>query len=56
MDPKHRDRLAFVKIVSGTFERNIRIFMFGKIKKLNFRHPTLFAEKKKLLMFLSQVI
>ncbi len=22
MDPKHRDRLAFVKIVSGTFERN----------------------------------
>src|SRR5690606_24203569 len=22
MDPKHRDRLAFVKVVSGTFERN----------------------------------
>ncbi len=22
MDPKHRDRLAFVKIVSGTFRRN----------------------------------
>src|SRR5690606_2925891 len=22
MDPKHRDRLAFVKIVSGTFKRN----------------------------------
>ncbi len=22
MDPKHRDRLAFIKIVSGTFERN----------------------------------
>jgi peptide subunit release factor RF-3 len=21
MDPKHRDRLAFIKIVSGTFER-----------------------------------
>ena len=23
MDPKHRDRLAFVKIVSGTFTRNV---------------------------------
>ena len=22
MDPNHRDRLAFIKIVSGTFERN----------------------------------
>ncbi len=23
MDPKHRDRLAFIKIVSGTFARNV---------------------------------
>ncbi len=22
LDPKHRDRLAFIKIVSGTFKRN----------------------------------
>ena len=25
MDPKHRDRLAFVKIVSGTFRRNVNL-------------------------------
>lgn len=32
MDPKHRDRLAFIKIVSGTFERNNPICMSVIIK------------------------
>ena len=31
MDPKHRDRLAFVKIVSGTFKRNERFSNAGML-------------------------
>jgi peptide chain release factor 3 len=34
MDPKHRDRLAFIKIVSGTFERNKPYYHVPK-KNLN---------------------
>ena len=26
MDPKHRDRIAFVRIVSGKFERDMTVF------------------------------
>jgi peptide chain release factor 3 len=49
MDPKHRDRLAFVKIVSGTFERNTPYLHVRLQKKLKFSSPNaFFAEKKKL--------
>mgnify|MGYP000206302280 CR=1 FL=1 len=37
--PKHRDRLAFVKIVSGTFERNTAYLHVRKGKKLKFSSP-----------------
>ena len=48
MDPKHRDRLAFVKIVSGTFERNTPYLHVRQGKKLKFSSPNaFFAEKKK---------
>src|SRR5690606_10291913 len=36
MDPKHRDRLAFVKVVSGTFERNTPYLHVRHGKKLKF--------------------
>ncbi|NNE77403.1 MAG: peptide chain release factor 3, partial [Pricia sp.] len=39
MDPKHRDRLAFVKIVSGTFERNKPYLHVRNDKKLKFSSP-----------------
>jgi peptide chain release factor 3 len=35
MDPKHRDRLAFVKIVSGTFRRNENYLLVREGKKMN---------------------
>ena len=50
MDPKHRDRLAFVKIVSGTFERNTPYLHVRLQKKLKFSSPNaFFAEKKEIV-------
>ena len=50
MDPKHRDRLAFVKIVSGKFERNTPYLHVRQNKKLKFSSPnTFFAEKKEIV-------
>ena len=50
MDPKHRDRLAFVKIVSGTFERNTPYLHTRLGKKLKFSSPNaFFAEKKEIV-------
>ncbi|WBU89918.1 peptide chain release factor 3 [Cellulophaga omnivescoria] len=50
MDPKHRDRLAFIKIVSGTFERNKPYLHVRNKKKLKFSSPNaFFAEKKEIV-------
>ena len=50
MDPKHRDRLAFVKIVSGTFERNKPYLHVRQGKSLKFSSPNaFFAEKKEIV-------
>lgn len=50
MDPKHRDRLAFVKVVSGTFERNKPYLHVRLGKSLKFSSPNaFFAEKKEIV-------
>lgn len=50
MDPKHRDRLAFIKIVSGTFERNKSYLHTRLDKNLKFSSPNaFFAEKKEVV-------
>jgi peptide chain release factor 3 len=50
MDPKHRDRLAFIKIVSGTFKRNTPYLHVRLDKKLKFSSPNaFFAEKKEII-------
>ncbi len=50
MDPKHRDRLAFVKIVSGVFERNKSYLHVRNNKKMKFSSPNaFFAEKKEIV-------
>lgn len=52
MDPKHRDRLAFVKVVSGTFERNKPYLHVRQGKKFKFSSPNaFFAEKKQIVDF-----
>ena len=50
MDPKHRDRLAFVKIVSGVFKRNTNYVHVRNKKKMKFSSPNaFFAEKKQIV-------
>ena len=50
MDPKHRDRLAFIKIVSGIFERNTPYLHVRNNKKVKFSSPNaFFAEKKQVV-------
>ncbi len=50
LDPKHRDRIAFVKIVSGIFKRN-QAYYHTKLKKnYKFSSPnTFFAQKKQVV-------
>ncbi len=50
MDPNHRNRLAFLKICSGTFERNKNYLHVRSGKQLKFSSPTAFmAEKKSII-------
>ena len=50
MDPNHRNRLAFVKIVSGKFKRNTPYLHVRHNKKLKFSSPNaFFAEKKEIV-------
>ena len=50
MDPKHRDRLAFVKIVSGTFLRNTPYLHVRNSKKFKFSSPNaFFADRKEVV-------
>lgn len=47
MDPKHRDRIAFVRICSGLFKRNTNYLHVRKNKKIKFSNPTAFMAEKK---------
>jgi peptide chain release factor 3 len=50
MDPKHRDRLAFIKIVSGEFKRNTPYLHVRLSKNLKFSSPNaFFADKKEIV-------
>ena len=50
MDPNHRDRLAFIKVVSGTFKRNTPYLHVRHKKKIKFSSPNaFFAEKKEVV-------
>ncbi len=50
MDPNHRDRIAFLRIVSGKFERNTNYYHVRHDKQFKFSSPTAFmAEKKSII-------
>jgi len=50
MDPNHRNRLAFVKICSGKFQRNTNYYHVRLGKQMKFSSPTAFmAEKKSII-------
>jgi peptide chain release factor 3 len=50
MDPKHRDRLAFVKVVSGVFQRNTNYLHVRHNKLFKFSSPTAFMASKKSII------
>ena len=50
MDPKHRDRIAFLRICSGLFQRNTNYLHIRNNKKMKFSNPTAFmAERKEVV-------
>lgn len=50
LDPKHRDRIAFCRIVSGVFKRNT-FYQHTRIdKKLKFANPTSFLASDKSIV------
>lgn len=50
MDPNHRDRIAFMKICSGTFERNKNYLHVRSGKQMKFSSPTAFMAEKKSIV------
>jgi peptide chain release factor 3 len=50
LDPNHRDRVAFLKICSGRFERNKFYWHTRLEKKLRFSNPTSFMANEKTLI------
>ena len=47
MNPAHRDRLAFLRICSGTFERGMRVRLSRTGKEMNFSASTMLMAKER---------
>ena len=50
LDPNHRDRIAFMRICSGKFERNKFYFNTRSEKKIRFSSPTSFMANNKSIV------
>ncbi len=50
MDPKHRDRIAFLRICSGIFERGKKCLNVRTGKSLKFSTPTAFMAQEKSII------
>ena len=50
MDPKHRDRIAFLRVCSGVFMRNTNYLHVRQNRKLKFANPTAFLASKKSIV------
>ncbi|MGE4529104.1 MAG: peptide chain release factor 3 [Rhodospirillaceae bacterium] len=49
MDPKHRDRIAFVRLASGHFQRGMKLTHLRTGKLLNLHNPVLFLAQDREL-------
>jgi len=47
IDPRHRDRIAFLRICSGKFERNTNYLHVRNARQMRFANPTSFMASKK---------
>ena len=50
IDPKHRDRIAFLRICSGTFERQKKYFHVRSGKQIRSVNPTAFMAQSKTVI------
>ncbi len=50
IDPKHRDRIAFLRICSGVFRRNTNYLHVRQARKMKFANPTSFMAAKKSIV------
>ncbi len=50
IDPRHRDRIAFVRVCSGKFLRNTNYLHVRQERKLKFSNPTSFMASKKSVL------
>jgi len=50
MDPKHRDRIAFMRVCSGIFRRNTNYLHVRQGRKMKFSNPTSFMAAKKTVV------
>jgi peptide chain release factor 3 len=50
LDPNHRDRIAFMRVCSGRFERNKFYFHTRSGKKMRFSSPTSFMANNKSIV------
>ena len=47
MDPRHRDRVAFVRLCSGRFERGMKLFHPRSGKTINIHTPVMFLARER---------
>jgi len=47
MDPKHRDRIAFVRLCSGRFKRGMKLLHVRSGKSLNMHNPQMFLAQER---------
>jgi peptide chain release factor 3 len=47
MDPKHRDRIAFVRLCSGRFRRGMKLFHVRSGKTINVHTPVMFLARER---------
>ena len=47
MDPRHRDRIAFMRVCAGKFERNTNYLHVRQGRKIKFSNPTSFMAARK---------
>lgn len=50
IDPRHRDRIAFVRICSGIFERGKNYYHVRQDRNMRFSNPTTFLAERKSLV------
>jgi peptide chain release factor 3 len=50
MNPRHRDRIAFMRVVSGLFERNMEVHLASTNKKLRLSKPHTFMAAERSIV------